>query len=99
MVIRREVWERDKWLAKSLTDAFIRSNAMFAAAQRNFPYVSPWLDCELEETEALMGADFHQDGYERNRPTIEAFCQQAFDLGITRRRITAEDYFAEFLES
>jgi 4,5-dihydroxyphthalate decarboxylase len=99
IVLRREVWERDKWLAKSLTDAFIRSNAMFGAAQRNFPYVSPWLDCELEETEALMGADFHQDGFERNRATIEAFCQQAFDLGITKRRVTAEDYFAEFLES
>ncbi|HVH82286.1 MAG TPA: hypothetical protein VM782_23010 [Stellaceae bacterium] len=99
IVLRREVWQRDKWLARSLTDAFIRSNAMFAAAQRNFPYVSPWLDCELEETEALMGADFHQDGFERNRATIEAFCQQAFDLGITTRRVTAEDYFADFLES
>ena len=47
--------------------------------------MSPWLDVELEETEALMGADFHQDGFERNRATIEAFCQQAFDLGITKR--------------
>jgi 4,5-dihydroxyphthalate decarboxylase len=94
-----EVWERNKFLARSLTDAFIRSNAMFAAAQRNFPYAAPWLDCELEETEALMGADFYQDGYERNRETVEAFCRQAFDLGITKRRITAEEYFAEFLES
>ncbi len=99
IVLRREVWERNKFLARSLTDAFIRSNAMFAAAQRNFPYAAPWLDCELEETEALMGADFYQDGYECNRATVEAFCQQAFDLGITKRRITAEEYFAEFLES
>ena len=98
IVLRREVWERNKWLARGLTDAFIRSNTMFDAAQRNFPYVSPWLDCELEETEALMGADFFQDGYERNRATVDAFCQQAFDLGITKRRVTAEDYFAEFLE-
>src|SRR5580658_1454422 len=99
VVLRREVWERDKWLAKNLTDAFIRSNAMFAAAQRNFPYAAPWLECELEEIEALMGADFYQDGYERNRATVEAFCRQAFDLGITRRRISVEEYFAEFLES
>ena len=99
IVLRREVWERDKWLAKGLANAFVRSNAMFAAAQRNFPYVSPWLDPELEETEALMGADFHQDGYERNRATVEAFCRQAFDLGITKRCVTPEDYFAEFLAS
>jgi 4,5-dihydroxyphthalate decarboxylase len=99
IVLRRAVWERNKFLARSLTNAFIRSNAMFAAAQRNFPYVAPWLDCEIEETEALMGADFHQDGFERNRETVEIFCQQAFDLGITKRRVTAEDYFAEFLEN
>ena len=99
VVLRREVWERDKWLAQSLTEAFIGANAMFGAAQRNFPYVSPWLDSELEETEALMGGDFHQDGYERNRATIDAFCRQAFDLGITTRRVTPEAYFAEFLES
>jgi 4,5-dihydroxyphthalate decarboxylase len=97
IVLRREVWERDKSLARCLTDAFIRANAMFAEAQRNFPYVSPWLDCELEETEALMGDDFHQDGFERNRATIDAFCRQAFDLGITKRLIAPEDYFAEFL--
>jgi 4,5-dihydroxyphthalate decarboxylase len=98
VVIRRELWQRDKSLARRLTDAFIRSNAMFAAAQRNFPYVSPWLDRELEETEALMGADFHQDGFERNRETVDIFCRQAFDLRITRRRIAPEKYFAEFLE-
>jgi hypothetical protein len=46
-----------------------------------------------------MGVGFHQDGFERNRAAIEAFCQQAFDLGITKRRVTAEEYFAEFLES
>ena len=99
IVLRREVWEGAKWLAKRLTDAFITANAMFAAAQRNFPYVAPWLDPELEETEALMGADFYQDGYERNRATIEVFCQQAFYLGITKRCVTAEEYFAEFLAS
>jgi 4,5-dihydroxyphthalate decarboxylase len=99
IVLRREVWERDKGLARSLTDAFIRSNEMFAAAQRNFPYVSPWLDPELEETEALMGSDFHQDGYERNRLTLDAFCQQAFDVGITKRRVTIEEYFTECLEA
>ena len=98
IVLRRGVWQRDKGLAQSLTDAFVRSNAMFAAAVRNFPYVSPWLDNDLEETEALIGPDFHQDGYVRNRVTIEAFCRQAFDLGITRRLVTAEDYFAEFLQ-
>ena len=69
VVLRREVWERNKWIARALTDAFIRCNDAFTKAQRSFPYASPWLDAELEETEALMGADFHAYGFEQNRAT------------------------------
>lgn len=99
VVIKRPVWEAHKWIARSLTDAFTRATGMFDKAQRGFPYVSPWLDAELEETEALMGADFHAEGFERNRATIEVFSEQARALGIISRRITAEEYFAEYLQS
>jgi 4,5-dihydroxyphthalate decarboxylase len=99
IILRREVWEANKWIARALTDAFIQCNDMFAAAQRNFPYVSPWLDVELEETEALMGADFHPYGFEPTRAVIDTFCRQAYDIGIVGRVVTAEEYFAEFLES
>jgi 4,5-dihydroxyphthalate decarboxylase len=99
MVLRRDIWERDKWIARSLTDAFIRGNDQFAASVRSFPYVSPWLDAELEETEAVMGADFHPYGFEKNRDTINVFCRQAYELGIVSRLITAEEYFAEYLAS
>ena len=91
------MWERDKSIARRLTDAFVRSNEMFARAQRSFPYVSPWLEAELEETEALMGADFYQDGFEKNRHQIEVFCRQAYESGLTGRLIPPEEYFAEFL--
>lgn len=99
VILRRETWERNKSVARSLTDAFVRCNDMFAAAQRQFPYVSPWLDSELEETEAVMGADFHPYGFDKNRATIDVFCRQAFELGIVGRLITADEYFAEYLES
>ena len=36
-------------------------------------------------------------GY-RGADIARACLYRAFDLGITKRRITAEDYFAEFLE-
>lgn len=99
IVLRREVWQQNKWIARSLTDAFTRCTEMFGKAQRSFPYASPWLDAELEETEALMGPDFHGEGFERNRATIEVFAEQAQRAGIVGRRITSEEYFAEFLES
>jgi 4,5-dihydroxyphthalate decarboxylase len=99
VILRRDVWEREQWIARSLTEAFIRCNDQFSAAQRQFPYVSPWLDVELEETEALMGADFHADGFERNRKAVETFCRQAHELGIVSRLITPDEYFAEYLAS
>jgi 4,5-dihydroxyphthalate decarboxylase len=98
VVLRREVWERNKWIARALTEAFIGCNDVFTKAQRSFPYVSPWLDAELEETEALMGADFHPYGFDKNRATIEIFNEQAYLAGIVARPISAEEYFAEFLE-
>jgi 4,5-dihydroxyphthalate decarboxylase len=99
IVRRREVWERDRSLAHRLTAAFIRCNHRFAVAQRRFPYVTPWLDLELEETDALMGPDFYRDGLEPNRRTMEIFCETAHKAGLTTRLIAVNDYFAEFLDS
>jgi 4,5-dihydroxyphthalate decarboxylase len=99
VILRRNVWEQNKWIARSLTDAFIRCNDLFTTAQRQFPYASPWLDAELEETEVVMGADFHPYGIEKNRGMIDIFCRQAHELGIVGRVITTEEYFAEFLAS
>ena len=99
MVLRRDIWEHEKWITRHLTEAFIRCNDHFAASVRNFPYVSPWLDAELEETEALMGVNFHSYGFEQNRDTISIFCRQAYELDIVDRLITAEEYFAEYLAS
>src|ERR1700722_4232333 len=98
VVLRREVWERDKWIAGALTEAFFHCNDVFTKTQRSFPYASPWLDAELEETEALMGADFHSYGFEKNRAVTEIFNEQAYLAGIVGRRISADEYFAEFLE-
>lgn len=99
VVLRREAWEANKWIARSLTDAFARCTGVFGKAQRSFPYASPWQDAELEETEALMGADFHADGFQQNRAAIEVFAEQALKAGIVSRRISAEEYFEDFLAS
>ena len=97
MLLRRAVWQANPWIAESLTEAFIACNDMFAASVRNFPYVSPWLEAELEETQALMGENFHPYGYEANKAQIQMFADQAFESGLTERRVGVEEYFQEFL--
>jgi 4,5-dihydroxyphthalate decarboxylase len=99
IVLRRETWEANRWIARNLTEAFIACNDTFTAAQRSFPYATPWLESELESTAAVMGADFHPYGLERNRAQIDLFAGEAFRLGLTSRRVTVEEYFADFLAS
>jgi 4,5-dihydroxyphthalate decarboxylase len=99
IVIRREVWEANRWIARRLTDAFIACNEVFTAAQRSFPYATPWLEAELEDTAVVMGEDFHPYGLEPNRTQIHMFADEAYRLGLTSRQITVEEYFADFLAS
>jgi len=98
IVLRREAREANPRIARSLTEAFIAANDCFTAAQKGFPYATPWLEAELEETAAVMGEDFHPYGLERNRSQIDAFAGEAFRLGLTSRQIATEDYFADYLK-
>ena len=38
-------------------------------------------------------------GVERNRAQIEMFTEEAFRLGLTTRHVTADEYFADYLQS
>jgi 4,5-dihydroxyphthalate decarboxylase len=98
IVLRREAWEANPRIARSLTEAFVAANECFTAAQKGFPYATPWLEAELEDTAAVMGEDFHPYGLERNRSQIDAFAGEAFRLGLTSRQITTEEYFADYLK-
>jgi 4,5-dihydroxyphthalate decarboxylase len=97
VVLRRAVWEAHPWIARALTEAFIACNDAFTQAQRNFPYATPWLEAELEDVEEVLGEDFHPYGFERNRREIGIFTRQAFEAGITRRLVSPEEFFAEYL--
>jgi len=95
IIMRREVWERDKSLARRLTDAFIRNNEFFENQQRSFPYVTPWHDLENE----ISAPGYYADGLPSNRHTMELFCEMGFALGLTPKLVSVDDYFAEYLES
>src|SRR4030067_847144 len=74
---------------------FEQCEARFHASQRLYPYNAPWLIAEIEETERLMGPDYHAHGLEKKRQAMSVFCQSAFDDGLTGRRLTVDEVFAE----
>ena len=97
ITVRREVWEANRWIAGALTEAFIACETMFTACQRSFPYATPWMEAEVERTVGIMGEAYHPYGLPRCAPEVDAFCSEAFALGLTKRRVTVEEYFAEYL--
>jgi 4,5-dihydroxyphthalate decarboxylase len=99
VVIRRDVWNADRTIARRITDAFIACENEFRASVRSFPYVSPWLDIELDETEAALGSNPYAHGLAENRAMMELFADQAYRAGLTDHRVAVDDYFAEFLAS
>jgi 4,5-dihydroxyphthalate decarboxylase len=97
IVVRRAAWERDRSVGQRLVDAFNESEAAFEAGQRQFPYNSPWLIEEVENTARLLGPTYHAHGLEKNRRAVDVFCQAAFDDGLTKRRLQVDEFFAELV--
>ncbi len=98
LLIRRETWERDPTLGARLLEIFHDCETRFQAGQHLFPYGSPWQIAEIEEADRVMGPDYHAHGLENNRRELDLFCQSAFEDGLTSRRVSVDEYFAEFLE-
>jgi 4,5-dihydroxyphthalate decarboxylase len=103
VVIRRDVYERDRWVAQSLYKAFC------AAQQATYEDLSqtaalktmlPWLTAHLEETRRDMGEDFWPYGIERNRSTLTTFLGYSRDQGLAKALLEPAQLFApETLES
>jgi 4,5-dihydroxyphthalate decarboxylase len=99
IVVRKEIWDREPSIGGRLVAAFDECEVKFQANQHLFPYASPWLMAEVEETDLFLGRDYFAHGLERNRAVVDVFCQSAFEDGLTKRRVTADEYFEEFIRA
>jgi 4,5-dihydroxyphthalate decarboxylase len=96
VVLRREVYERDPWLARALYDAFLSAKALSYEAMdhtgeyvSNFPLHVPY----IEETRALFGDDPFPYGLARNRHTAGALAQYVYEQGAAERVMALEELF------
>ncbi len=97
IVIRREVYERDRWLAQALVKAFSAAKDIATGALRYAASLAvslPFAYREIEEVVALMGEDYWCYGLEPNRKTLQTLVRYSHEQGLIARRPPVEDLFA-----
>jgi 4,5-dihydroxyphthalate decarboxylase len=103
IAIRRDVYERNRWVAQSLLKAFVAAQKEVYAELREtgaLMHMLPWLTSQVEETEKLMGRDFWPYGYEPNVHALTTFLRYHHEQGLSKRLLTPKEIFApESLEA
>jgi 4,5-dihydroxyphthalate decarboxylase len=96
IAIRRDLYERHRWIATSFYKAFVESKRRALARMRyagSLGYMLPWLLAEIEEIDEVFGGDAWPYGIEPNRPTLRALVQYMFEQHFIAKAIPIEDLF------
>jgi 4,5-dihydroxyphthalate decarboxylase len=103
VVIRRELYEANRWAAQSLFKAFVQAqrlaydNLSISAALHT---MQPWQLAAVEDARQLMGPDWWPYGFAPNRHVLDTFLRYHHEQGLSPRRLQPEELFApETLES
>jgi 4,5-dihydroxyphthalate decarboxylase len=103
VVLRRDVYERNPWIAQSLYKACVASKAKAYELYNQtaaMPSMLPWTVAHVEEARREMGEDWWSYGLSPNRQVLDTFLRYHHEQGLSKRRFAPEELFAkETLES
>lgn len=98
VAVRRDVYERNPWVAQSLYKALLAAkeeayaNLYDTSALR---FTLPWLTSQLEEARTLLGDDFWSYGLGGgNHETLSTFLRHHYEQGLSDRLRKPEELFA-----
>ena len=97
VVIRRDLYEANPWVAQSLYKAFTEAKARAYAMYAQTAAMSsmlPWTTAHVEEAKREMGEDWWPYGLEPNRRVLDTFLRYHHEQGLSKRRLKPEDLFA-----
>ena len=103
VAIRREVYEANRWVARSMMKALEASQRrtyedLYETAA--LKVMLPWLTSHVEQVKREMGEDFWPYGFEKNEETLKTFLRYSFEQGLSKRLLEPRELFApESLES
>lgn len=98
IAIKREVYEKNPSIAKSLYDAFEKSKRAALVRMRNYSalrYMIPWLPDEIDEMERVFGDDPWTYGVEANRSTFETMIRFMVQQDMLKKAPTVEELFVK----
>lgn len=103
VVVRRDVYERNRWIAQSLYKAFCeaqQSTYRDLDETAALKVMLPWAHAHIEDTRRELGDDFWPYGLEPNRRVLATFLRYHHEQGLSRQKLEPEELFApETLES
>jgi 4,5-dihydroxyphthalate decarboxylase len=96
VAIRRDVYEKNRWIANSLYKAFVDAKK-YALARMRFSgsqcYMLPWQRADVDEIDEVFGGDPWPYGVEANRPTLAALVQYMAEQTFIAQPMPIEELF------
>jgi 4,5-dihydroxyphthalate decarboxylase len=93
-VMRKAILEGNPWVARNLYLAFDEARRRSLARLRRPGYIALPGHAEMAQaTTKRFGGEYFPYGIEENRSALELFLRYAYEQGIARRRVQAEEIF------
>ena len=103
VVLRRDLYEANRWIAQSLAKAFAQAQRIVYENLYNTAALItmlPWQIAQVEELRREFGDDWWAYGFHPNRHVLDTFLRYHHEQGLSRRRLQPEELFApETLEA
>jgi 4,5-dihydroxyphthalate decarboxylase len=98
VVIRRDVYARNPWVAQSLYKAFVASKKIaydMYAQTAAMTSMLPWTSAHAEEARNDMGEDWWPYGLSQNQHVLETFLRYHYEQGLSKRLFKPDELFAK----
>jgi 4,5-dihydroxyphthalate decarboxylase len=96
VVIRRDVYEANRWIAMTLYNAFVEAQRRAYRSLREtaaHKAMLPWLVAHVEDAVREFGEDWWPYGFHGSRHVLDTFLRYHHEQGLSPRRLQPEDMF------
>jgi 4,5-dihydroxyphthalate decarboxylase len=96
VAIRADVYRRDRWVARSLFDAFVKARAIARAGldeTASLRYMLPWLADDVATAQRVLGDDYWTYGLEGNEAALAAISRYSCEQGLIPRAYQPHELF------